>query len=87
MNRLVARLTQVQLALGAVDHSWLRVLLRAVVTCRHTLPLPRQQVPQLLVGREHAGQGGMDWRLRPGLTGCRSGAGSMGAVGAQELIL
>ena len=86
MNRLVAGVTQVQLALGAVDHSWLGVLLRAVVTCRHTLPLPRQQVPQLLVGREHAGQGGMPNRLQ-GVCGRWPGAGSMVVVGAQELIL
>ena len=78
-------MAQVQLALGAVDHSWLRVLLRAVVTCRRTLPLPRQQVPQLLVGREHTGKRGMH-RLQ-GACGRWPGAGSMVAVGAQELIL
>ena len=78
-------MAQVHPAVRAVDHSWLRVLLRAVVACRGTLPLPRQQVPQLLVGREHAGQGGMH-RLQ-GVCGRWPGAGSMVAVGAQELIL
>ena len=77
-------MAQVHPAVRAVDHSWLRVLLRAVVACRGTLPLPRQQVPQLLVGREHAGQGGMH-RLQ-GACGRWPGA-SMVAVGAQELIL
>ena len=78
-------MAQVYPAVWAVDHSWLGVLLMAVVACRGTLPLPGQQPPQLLVGWEHTSQGGMH-RLQ-GLWGCGPCAGSMVSVGADEGIL
>ena len=52
-------------------------LCRAIIT-QWPVRLPGQQPPEALVGREHAGQGGVDRGL---------GLAARSTVGAQELVL
>ena len=80
-GRIAAR-AQVGLAVWAVHGGYAWALWRAVIT-EWPVRLPGQQPLQLLVGREHAGQGGMDRGLGLGTTRTLAGR----AVRAHELVL